>query len=103
MPQPSPRTKCLLQLVMAQLPALLQLTQLWTVLGALSPAVDRAATVADAANVTDADDHAQGISVVDFVVAPEKFLDSTCSFCFCPYVATHCFGIVSTNFRQSDV
>eukprot|EP00435_Cladocopium_sp_Y103_P013945 s3795_g3.t1 len=49
-PQPSPRTECLLQLIMAQLAALLQLTQLWTVLGGLSPAVDPAANVTDAAN-----------------------------------------------------
>ena len=60
-PQPSPRTECLLQLIMAQLMALLQLAQLWTVLGGLTPAVDRAATVADAASVTEADDHAQRI------------------------------------------
>ena len=37
-PEPSPRSKCVLQLIMAQLPAMLQLTQLWTVLGGLTPA-----------------------------------------------------------------
>ena len=54
MPQPSPRSECLLQLIMAQLMALLQLAQLWTVLGGLTPAMDRAA------NIEDADDSAQG-------------------------------------------
>ena len=54
-PQPSPRTECLLQLIMAQLAVLLQLTQLWTVLGGLTPAVERAA------NVAHVDDSAQGI------------------------------------------
>ncbi|CAL1135035.1 unnamed protein product, partial [Cladocopium goreaui] len=57
-PQLSPRSECLLQLIIAQLAALLQLTQLWTVLGALTPAVDPAANVADAANVTE-DDNSQ--------------------------------------------
>ena len=90
MPQPSPRTECLLQLIMAQLMALLQLAQLWTVLGGLTPAVDRAATVADAANVTEADDRAQGISVVDF--------SSGNRFRFCRRVATHWFGMVSNSF-----
>ena len=33
----SPRSKCLMQLIAAQLAALLQLTQLWTVLGRLAP------------------------------------------------------------------
>ena len=51
MPQPSPRTECLLQLVMAQLAALLQLAQLWTVLGGLTSAAP-----ADPVSIADTDD-----------------------------------------------
>ena len=51
MPQPSPRTECLLQLVMVQLAALLQLTQLWTVLGGLTSAAP-----ADLVSIADAND-----------------------------------------------
>ena len=61
-PQRSPRSECLLQLIMAQLAALLQLTQLWTVLGALTP--DPQATVT-------ADDNAQGI-LANFSVQPHR-------------------------------
>ena len=60
MPQPSPRSECLLQLIMAQLAALLQLTQLWTVLAGLTPAADTAA------NVADADYNAQRILAAEF-------------------------------------
>jgi len=67
-PQRSPRSECLLQLITAQLMALLQLAQLWTVLGGLTP-VDPAATVADAANVTDADDGAQGDALLGYLEA----------------------------------
>jgi hypothetical protein len=35
--KPSPRSQCLRQLLLAQLLPLLQLTQLWTVLGGLTP------------------------------------------------------------------
>jgi hypothetical protein len=59
LPQPSPRAECLLQLIIAQLAVLLQLTQLWTVLGDLAPAVETAA------NVAPVDDSAQGI-LADF-------------------------------------
>ena len=76
MPQLSPRSECLLQLIIAQLAALLQLTQLWTVLGALTPAVDPAANVADAANVTE-DDSSQRVLAGDLSVAPDKFLDNS--------------------------
>ena len=55
--------------------ALLQLAQLWTVLGGLTP-VDPAATVADAANVTE-DDNSQRVLAVDLSVAPDKFLDNS--------------------------
>ena len=91
-PQPSPRTECLLQLIMAQLAVLLQLTQLWTVLGGLTPAVDRAANGTDTAKVADADDQTQGISVVDFSVKP----DSVCVLSLRPIVI-HCCGMVSTS------
>mmetsp|Transcript_36661 Transcript_36661/g.79054 ORF Transcript_36661/g.79054 Transcript_36661/m.79054 type:complete len:616 (+) Transcript_36661:836-2683(+) len=67
--KPSPRSQCLRQLLLAQLLPLLQLTQLWTVLGALTPAVDPAANVADAANVTDADDGAQGDALLGYLEA----------------------------------
>ena len=59
MPQPSPRTECLLQLVMVQLAALLQLTQLWTVLGGLTSAAP-----ADAMSIADN----EGSWALDFLV-----------------------------------
>jgi len=67
-PQLSPRSECLLQLIIAQLAALLQLTQLWTVLGALTPVVDPAANVADAANVTE-DDSSQSDPLLGYLEA----------------------------------
>ena len=70
MPQLSPRSECLLQLIIRQLAALLQLTQLWTVLGALTPA-DPAANFAEAANVTE-DDNSQRVLAVDLSVAPRE-------------------------------
>jgi len=63
LPQPSPRAECLLQLIIAQLAVLLQLTQLWTVLGDLAPAVETAA------NVAPVDDSAQGDPLLGYLEA----------------------------------
>jgi len=54
---------------MAQLAVLLQLTQLWTVLGGLTPAVDRAANGTDTAKVADADDQTQGDPLLGYLAA----------------------------------
>ena len=83
---------------MAQLAVLLQLTQLWTVLGGLTPAVDRAANGTDTAKVADADDQTQGISVVDFLWL-KKNLDITDSVCVLALrpIVIHCCGMVSTS------
>ena len=84
---------------MAQLAVLLQLTQLWTVLGGFTPAADRAANGTDTAKVADADDQTQGISVVDFSVAQTKILDITDSVCVLALrpIVIHCCGMVSTS------
>ena len=83
---------------MAQLAVLLQLTQLWTVLGGFTPAADRAANGTDTAKVADADDQTQGISVVDFSVAQRNFwiTDSVCVLALRPIVI-RCCGMVSTS------